>query len=317
MEYTQAACRRRRLGWAVRAAIAGTGVLALVGIASPAAADVVVTPTEGVQDGGADLTFQISNDSPTASITSIEVQLPMDTPIAEVYPLSVADWAPAMTDVQVDKPVESLHGYQITTVTSAIKWIAMPGKALPPGGKTELFISIGPLPKVDKLPLAFVITNSDGTQERWTAKPGADAAPGERAAPVLVLKAAPAGQQDAHGADHGGAAGSDAAAAGDTAGDTAANDSTPQGQSSIGPWVLITLLVIVAISVFSLVLQRRRSSDRPAEVAEPSDADTAEPDAAEPDAAESDAAESDAAEPDEDRPKIRKRVAAARSGPAP
>jgi len=306
MEYTQAACRRR-LGWVVRAGIAGTGVLALLGIAAPAMADVVVTPTEAVQGGGADLKLQISNESPTASITSIEVQLPIDTPIAEVYPLSVADWAPSMTSVKVDKPVESLHGYQIDEVTTAIKWISMPGKALPPGGTTLLSVSMGPLPKVDRLPLAFVITNSDGTQVRYTAKAGASAAPGERPALALVLKAAPAGQDDQHGAAHGGAAGTDQAAAGDNAGTGNDTAGAPASQNSYGTWVLLTLLLIVGISIFSLIIQRRRSADQAAKP-------EAEPDAAE--ASEVDAG-ADAGEPDADRPKIRKRVAAARSGPAP
>src|SRR4051794_12301940 len=88
-----------------RTAVA-VGLLALLGIAlpaAPAAADVAVTPTGAVQGGGADVTLSITNESPTASITAVEVQLPAETPIAEVYPLSVADWAPALTYAKVDK----------------------------------------------------------------------------------------------------------------------------------------------------------------------------------------------------------------------
>jgi hypothetical protein len=162
---------------------------------------------------------------------------------------------------------------------------------------------MGPLPKVERLSLAFVITNSDGTQVRYTAAAGASAAPGERPAVVLQLKAAPAGQDDQHGAAHGGAAGTDPAAGGDTgnAADTGTSTAGPASQSSYGSWVLLTLLLIVAISIFSLILQRRRSADQrdtKDTVDEPSDVD-------------------EDVEPDQDQPKVRKRVAAARSGPAP
>ncbi|WP_432832382.1 YcnI family protein [Dactylosporangium sp. CA-092794] len=259
MEYTQAGSQRRPR-WAVRAAIAGTSVLGLVGIAAPAWADVSVTPTEAAQRDAANLTFRITNESQTASITTIDVQLPADTPIAEVYPLSVADWAPAMTNVKIDKPVESLHGYQITDVTTAVKWIAMPGKELPPGGTTELPLSIGPLPAVAKLSFGVVLTNSDGTQVRWTGQPGAAAAPGEHPAPVLALTAAPAGQ-GGHAAEHGGAIPDGTA---DTAGDAAdaadAGGSAPTGGTSYLGWALAALVLIAAICVFGVVLDHRRTA---------------------------------------------------------
>ncbi|MER7278511.1 DUF1775 domain-containing protein [Dactylosporangium sp. NPDC000244] len=213
--------------WAVRAVIAGAGVLALAGIAAPAAADVVVTPTEAVQGDGADLTLRITNESRTASVTAIDVRLPADNPIAEVYPLSVDDWAPAMTNVKVDKPLASLHGYQITEVTTAIKWIAMPDKALPPGKTTELYLSIGPLPAVDKLAFGVVLINSDGTQTNLTV-------------PALTLKP---GEGNAHTAAHG--------------------EAEPQPQSETGGpsylmWSLVALLGIGVICIVSVVLQNRR-----------------------------------------------------------
>jgi uncharacterized protein YcnI len=247
VETTQAQCPRRP-GWAARSAIAGAGVLALLGVAAPAAADVSVTPTEATQGDTANLTFRITNESPTASITEVDVQLPADTPIAEVYPLSVDDWAPAMTNTKIDKPVESLHGYQITDVTTAVKWIAMPDKALPPGGKTELYLSIGPLPATAQLSFAVVLSNSDGTQVRWTAQSGANAAP------VLVLKSGPVGQ-GGHAAAHGGATTPDAAAA-----DGETGDSGSAGGTSYAAWSLVTLLFIAAICVISIVAQRRRTA---------------------------------------------------------
>ncbi|WP_433077368.1 DUF1775 domain-containing protein [Dactylosporangium sp. CA-052675] len=217
--------------WAVRAVIAGAGVLALAGIAAPAAADVVVTPTEAVQGDGADLTLRITNESRTASVTAIDLRLPADTPIAEVYPLSVDDWAPAMTNEKVDKPLASLHGYQITEVTTAITWIAMPDRALPPGKTTELYLSIGPLPAVDRLAFAVVLTNSDGTRTNLTV-------------PALALKP---GEGTAHAAGHG----------------EAEPQPQPVAQAETGGpsyllWSLVALLGIGVVCIVSVVLQNRR-----------------------------------------------------------
>ena len=299
MEYSEAE-RRQRPRRAVRAAIAVAGVLTLLGVAAPAAADVSITPAEATQGGAADLKLLITNDSPTASITAVDLQLPSDTPIAEVYPMSVPDWAPAMTNAKIDKPIASLHGYQITEVTTAVKWFAMPDKALPPGGKTELYLSIGPLPAMAKLSFGVVLTNSDGTQVRWTGQPGASAAPGEHPAPVLVLKAVPAGQAapGAHGAEHGGVTTGDTRAAADTGTDA------PASGPSYGGWTLAVLLLIAAITVIGLMLQRRRGIDPPAEGAASSDA-------------ESPAESPDAESLDAESPIKSKSLAAAPSGPAP
>ncbi|MGI5237829.1 YcnI family protein [Dactylosporangium sp. CA-139066] len=237
--------------WCARAAVLGAGLVVALGLAAPASADVSVTPGEAAQGDAADLTFRITNESRTASITAVEVQLPADTPIAEVYPVSVADWAPAMTNTKIDKPVESLHGYQVTDVTTAVKWVAMPDRALAPGDTTELYLAIGPLPAVAQLSFGVVLSNSDGTQVRWTAASGT---PGEHPAPVLVLKAAPAGQ-GGHAAGHGGATpeATAAAEAGDGGGDATG------GGSYLG-WSLLALLLVAAICVVGLALDRRRTA---------------------------------------------------------
>jgi uncharacterized protein YcnI len=230
VRYTQEQSQRRSR-WTLRAALAGAGVVALLGIAAPARADVAVTPTEAVQGDGADLTLRITNDSPSASITAIDVQLPAETPIAEVYPLSVDDWAPSMTNVKIDKPVASLHGYQITEVTTGVKWVAMEGRVLPPGGRTELYLSIGPLPAVSQLAFAVTLFNSDGTQTKWNGP--------------LVLKAG------AGHAEHG------AAPVAEVESDAVAPPVS--GGPDYLTWSLVALLFIAAICIVSVVLQNRRA----------------------------------------------------------
>jgi uncharacterized protein YcnI len=226
----------------MRAAIAGAAALALLSLSSPAAAQVVVVPAEAVQGDAADLTFRISNESAAASITQIEVRLPEEAPIAEVYPLSVENWTPSITMRTLDKPLASLHGPPLTDATSAVTWTAVPGKELPPGGTTELSLAVGPLPSVERLAIGVVLTNSDGTLARWTrlptTEPTAPTAVDERPAPVLTLRAA---------------AGDEAQATNHAATPAATRDS---GRSYFG-WVLGTLLLVATLTIIGLVLQRR------------------------------------------------------------
>jgi hypothetical protein len=131
-------------------------VLGAVSFAAPASADVGLTPAQATQGGGVGVTFRIHNDSRTAPITTVEVRLPAESPIPEVYPYSVPDWAPNTTVRKVDNLV------------TAITWTAVPGKALEPGAVAELSTSLAPLPKIDKLVFTVVERHSDGTAATWT-----------------------------------------------------------------------------------------------------------------------------------------------------
>src|SRR5215831_6862246 len=96
---------QRRSKWALRVVFAGAGAaLALLVLASPAAASVTFLPSPTTQGDAADLTFRIKNDSSVASINRIEVRFPEDQPIAEVYPLSTDNWAPQITTRTLAEP---------------------------------------------------------------------------------------------------------------------------------------------------------------------------------------------------------------------
>lgn len=78
----------RRVGVLVTAAAGGVLL-----VAGPALADVTVNPPSAPQGEGADLAFHITNTGPQP-ITALRLTWPADMPVAEVYPLSVPDWAP-------------------------------------------------------------------------------------------------------------------------------------------------------------------------------------------------------------------------------
>jgi uncharacterized protein YcnI len=167
------------------AAVAVIGVIAL----GPAAvAEVNLSPSTAPQGGAAKIVFQVENDRPGVITKQVEVQFPQDTPIAEIYPMSVAAWAPIATSRKLDQAVAGIHSDGLDIVTSKITWIRADDapKSAPP---VENFtVELGPLPTVDELVLTVIQTYSDGTVKRWSG-PSAD---GAGAGTVLKLQAAEA-----------------------------------------------------------------------------------------------------------------------------
>jgi hypothetical protein len=149
----------RRAG--VLAAAAAAAVLCA---ASPASADATVSPATAPQGTGANLTLQVVNDHPKAAITRIRLVLPAATPVAEVYPLSVPNWAPQITHRTLNPPMQSIHGgAPVTEATATITWTAAKGKALLPGKAANLMIAIGPLPETERMSFELLPTYADGS----------------------------------------------------------------------------------------------------------------------------------------------------------
>jgi len=257
---------RPRPAPAVRAVVAGfAAALAVLVPATSAAADVTVRPSEAGQGDAARLWFRIANSSPTATITKVEFRLPDDAPIAEVYPMSAADWAPAMTMRRLDKALPGLHGPPQVEVVTTVTYTAVPGKGVPPGGSTELSLSVGPLPTVDRLVISVVQTSSDGAVVRYVAPPapGVAARAGDLPAPVIVLR--PAGAAGAPGAGQSQAADAGAGQPPAAGADEAADE--PDSQAADEPardrggwslwWALGAVLLVGVIAAVSLIRQRR------------------------------------------------------------
>jgi Domain of unkown function (DUF1775) len=163
-------------------AVGGAAIAGAVAFAAPASADVTVTPTQltesdsssvrpaqPVQGEAARLAFTVTSTSRTASTTKVQVLLPEDTPIAEVYPLSAPDWAPALNARKLDKPIQGVHGTQNDQVVTTITWTTVPGRAVKPGQSSILQVEAGPMPAADQIVLRLVQTYSDGTVTRSDA----------------------------------------------------------------------------------------------------------------------------------------------------
>jgi hypothetical protein len=256
--------RARRAGVLVTAAAGGV-LLA----AGPALADVTVNPPRAPQGEGADLAFHITN-SGSQPITALKLTWPADMPVAEVYPLSVPDWAPRMTEQKLNTPLDTIHGgTPVTEVTKDITWIAMPGKSLAPGAATDLSVSLGPLPTVSSMPFTVLPTYANG--RAGTAMPPVEVT----LTPLTPEQAAAAGAEHA---GHGGATGTGTGPAAqdpdaDLFAQTVASADAGPSVWAIAGWVAAALAALGAVW---LVLRNRRAPDDDQDETGEDDAEPAE-----------------------------------------
>jgi hypothetical protein len=231
-------------------------------IATPALADVAVSPAVAAQGTGQDFDFHVTN-SGTAPLGTIKLTLPVDAPIAEAYPLSNDDWAPKITTRELSTALPTIHtGIPTTEATAAITWIAMPGHALAPGRSADLKISVGPLPTLSSMKFTVTTTYANGK-------------PGPAMSPMTITLNPPTAAEIA--AEH---AGHDESAGGDTTG-TAADDPNSAedaqfaqvvGDATRGTSIWVVLgWVVAAAALLAGIWLMFRSRHRAEEDEEPED----------------------------------------------
>ncbi|MFD6565908.1 YcnI family protein [Micromonospora profundi] len=193
MASTYGGGRLRRI--AAVTALCATGLLLWSGTAAYAA-DVTTTPTQARQGDAVRLEFSVPEERPGTTTRQVEVRLPADAPVAEVYPMSVDGWAPKISSRTLDKPVAGIHSGGVTSVTTAVTWVRV-GASTP--GPARLALSMGPLPQAERLTFEVVQTYADGTVVRWAGADGAHPAPVLTLLPAAAGAAGPAGH-GGHGA---------------------------------------------------------------------------------------------------------------------
>jgi uncharacterized protein YcnI len=171
-------------GVLVMAAAAMVGAL---GFAGSASAHVSVSASGTATQGGyTRVAFRVPTESDTASTTKVEVQLPTDTPVASVSTMPVPGWTVEAKKEKLATPIKGDDG-EITEAVTLITWTAAPDAAIKPGQFQEFPVSLGPLPKADKLAFKALQTYSDGSVVRWIEEPGADGKEPAHPAPTLKL----------------------------------------------------------------------------------------------------------------------------------
>jgi hypothetical protein len=247
----------RRAG--VMTAVTAVGVLFAAG---PAAADVSVSPASVPQGSGANLSFHVTNEG-SAPITEVTLKIPADSPIAEVYPLSVDEWAPRITYRELTVPLKAIHGATpVTEAADTIVWLAVNGARIEPGKSADLTVALGPMPALSSVRFTVDTKYADG-----------------KAGPTMPATVATSPSNGGVPVHHGNATGTDTAAAEEALfGQLAAQAQQDDGPSplSIGGWV-VAALALVATGVMAL-RGRHRAEEEPGEPDETPGDDAADED---------------------------------------
>ncbi|MEV6244714.1 YcnI family protein [Streptomyces sp. NPDC051742] len=191
---------------ASRVALAGGIALSSVVLLSGTAfAHVSVQPQgEAAKGGYATVNIKVPNERDNASTVKVEVNFPLDHPLASVMPQPVPGWKAEVTRSKLSKPLE-LHGKTINEAVSKVTWTA-DGSKIGPGQFQQFPLSLGQLPEdTDQLVLKAIQTYDNKEVVRWIEEQKEGAEEPQNPAPVLKLSAASADH-------HGGAAAPDAAA---------------------------------------------------------------------------------------------------------
>ncbi|MGW5226220.1 YcnI family copper-binding membrane protein [Nocardia niigatensis] len=147
-----------------------------------AAAHVAVDAPGASQGGYAVATFRVPTESDTASTTKVTVALP-NLKSARTEPL------PGWTS-KVEKNAQS----EAVSVT----WTADPGNpGVAPGQFQRFALSVGPLPKQEKVSFNATQTYSDGKVVEWNQPMNADGSEPDHPAPSLTLAKGNGGDDDA------------------------------------------------------------------------------------------------------------------------
>ncbi|MEU5877137.1 YcnI family protein [Spirillospora sp. NPDC047279] len=180
------------------AAVTGLTLVSVVGLATAASAHVTVNPKEAVQGSYAKVSFRVPNERDDAGTTKLQVDLPMDHPLASVSVRPVPGWSVKVEKSKLTTPIKA-HGAEITQAVSRITWS---GGTIEPGQFQEFDVSMGQLPDdTDRLVFKATQTYSGGEVVKWDQEPKDGQEEPEHPAPVLKLtKAAAATGAGASGA---------------------------------------------------------------------------------------------------------------------
>jgi uncharacterized protein YcnI len=166
------------------AAVGGTAALTLLLMAGPAAAHVTANPDTAEQGSYSKVSFRVPNEQASAQTTGVEVDLPLDHPIAAVSVRPVPGWTVKVAKTKLAAPIKSDDG-EITQAVSRITWT---GGSIAPGQFQEFDVSVGPLPTdTDRLMFKAAQTYSGGEVVHWDQDPGNGGQEPDHPAPVLRL----------------------------------------------------------------------------------------------------------------------------------
>ncbi|MEV0534357.1 YcnI family protein [Kitasatospora sp. NPDC050463] len=242
----------RRIG-----AVALTAATSVVVLAGPAFAHVTVNPGSAPQGGYTAVDFRVPNENDTASTVKLEVNLPLDHPLASVRTLPMPGWTATVEKSKLDKPIK-VHGNDVNEAVSKITWTADAGTRIAPGQFQEFRVSLGPLPTdTDKMTFKALQSYDNGDVVRWIDEAKDGQPEPAKPAPVLTLTKAAAG--DGHGVTASPSAPADGHGHGDTKDEAAAGSSGKSGDSTARVLAVVGIVVGLIGAAFGVLGLRRKN----------------------------------------------------------
>ncbi|MHA7281952.1 YcnI family copper-binding membrane protein [Arthrobacter sp. TMS2-4] len=240
-------------------ALATAGLMA-VGLGA-AGAHVTVAPTTTTEDGYAQLTFSVPNESETAGTNKLEVQLPTEQPFTSVRVKPVEGWTAEVVTGALPEPVTTPDGATLSEAPLSVVWTADAGAEISQQEYQTFSISVGRLPEAGSTVLLPAIQSyTDGEVSEWTQEAVEGEEEPEKPAPSFVTTAAAEGE-DAHGTHGADSEATDEAVDAEQAGSTtdAAADTDTGSTSALGWAGLVAGLLGLAAGGTALVRTRRRA----------------------------------------------------------
>lgn len=166
-------------------AVSAAAAALLFALSAPAAAHVSANPDTAEQ--GAESTkvsFRVPNEEPKGDTTKVEIDLPLDHPLAEVSVRQIPGWTVSVTKSKLPRPVKT-NDLELTEAVSKIVWS---GGTIKPDQFEEFDVSMGPLPtNTDTLSFKAIQTYSTGKVITWDQPQPPGAQEPENPAPTLHL----------------------------------------------------------------------------------------------------------------------------------
>jgi uncharacterized protein YcnI len=167
--------------------VTAAGATVVLGFAGTAFAHVTVSPDTASRGGDATVALRVPNEQDGASTTKLEIDLPVDRPIAAVDTEPLAGWTAVATTSKLAKPIKSDDGVVNQAVTKIV-WTASAGAGIKPGQFQQFYVSLDSLPDADSIEIKALQTYSNGDIVRWIDDPApAGGDEPEHPAPILTL----------------------------------------------------------------------------------------------------------------------------------
>jgi uncharacterized protein YcnI len=152
----------------IGATLIAAGLLALAGTGIASAHVSVHSPDQPAPGGDAMIVFRSPNESQNAAtMTTLRVNFPLDTPLSNVNVEPVPGWTAKVTMTHLSTPVKMTND-TVTDAVASIVWTASTGGGVVTGQFQQFPISAEGLPtNTTQLVFTAVQTYADGTVVNW------------------------------------------------------------------------------------------------------------------------------------------------------